>query len=60
MFLQTNTGATGNTFFHNTVVDAPTKNNATITDIDGINQIISKEQTGKDKDNRAQVSNILR
>ena len=58
MFLQINTGVTGNTFFHNIVVDAPTRNNATIIDIDGINQIISKEQTGKDKEGKKYLLSV--
>ncbi|MGB0028377.1 MAG: right-handed parallel beta-helix repeat-containing protein [Nitrososphaeraceae archaeon] len=41
------TGATGNTFFPNTILDAPT-NQAILTDKDNMKGVSDKEQIGKD------------
>jgi poly(beta-D-mannuronate) C5 epimerase len=53
--IQVNTGATGNTFFHNTIVDAPS-NKAIVTDKDSI-KVSDKELIGKDRDKGIQTPN---
>ena len=49
--IQVNTGAAGNTFFHNTIIDAPAKK-AIVTDIDSIKGTDSKKQIGIEIDNK--------
>jgi C-terminal processing protease CtpA/Prc len=49
--IQVNTRAAGNTFFHNTIIDAPAKR-AIVTDTDIINEIDSKKQAGIEIDDK--------
>lgn len=54
--IQVNTGAAGNTFFHNTIIDAPAKK-AIVTDTDIIKEIDSKKQTGIEIDSKNSSQN---
>ena len=53
-----NTGAAGNTFYHNTILDAPT-NNAIVADKDNFKATKNIEPTVKTIDNSVQTQNTF-